>query len=247
MAHLECRWSDVRTYAEPAEAIFRDHCTGVAWEIDTARIFALWSLNFLGEIAELRRRWSDLVKDAKERGDMYMSGTLGTLMMAVVRLADDDLETGQHELEEVSRLWSHQGFHIQHHNRILASCLFNLYRSDNTQTWDLLESLRITYAKSLLLRVQTIRIELERFRAHGALAASCVVHNSGRLVREAEQAALRLDRERVPVATAHALSIRARLRLREARLLKREFSSSGPFVLSMNWVCLSSPRRHAGV
>jgi hypothetical protein len=209
VAFLECRWGDVPAYAEPAEAIFRDHCTGVAWEIDTARIFEQWSLNFLGQMAELRRRWSVLIRDAKERDDMYMLGTLGTLTMAVVRLADDDPETGRHELEEVSRLWSHEGFHIQHHNCTLARCLLSLYRSDNTETWDLLESLRSTYARSLLLRVQTIRIELERFRARGALAASRIVHDSGRLVREAERAAFRLERERVPAATAHALSIRA--------------------------------------
>jgi serine/threonine protein kinase len=211
VAYLECRWSDARAAAEPAEAIFRDHCTGVAWEIDTARIFALWSLNFLGKITELRQRWSNLIKDARERGNIYMSGTLGALLMAVVRLADDDLEGGQAELAEVARLWSHQGYHIQHHNRTLARCLFSLYRSENTETWDLLESLRSTYARSLLLRVQTIRIELERFRARGAIAASCVVHDSGRLLREAEKAALSLDRERVPVATAHALSIRAQI------------------------------------
>ncbi len=98
VAYLEGRWKETRAFAEPAEAIFRDHCTGVAWEVDTARIFSLWSLNYLGEIGELRRRWSELMKDAKERGDMYMTGTLGTLMMAIVRLADDDLESAQDEL-----------------------------------------------------------------------------------------------------------------------------------------------------
>jgi len=210
-AYLEGRWKEARTFAEPAEAIFRDQCTGVAWEIDTARIFALWSLNYLGEIGELRRRWSELMRDAKERGDMYMTGTLGTLMMAIVRVADDDLESGQDELRQVSRLWSRQGFHIQHHNCVLASCLISLYRGDNAETWERLEMLRPTYARSLLLRVQTIRIELYRFRARGALAASRVADYPGRLVQEAVRTVRSLEREDFPAAAAHALSIRAQI------------------------------------
>jgi len=210
-AYLEGRWREARTFAEPAEAIFRDQCTGVAWEIDTVRIFALWSLNYLGEIGELRRRWSELMKDAKERSDMYMVGTLGTLGMAIVRVADDDLATAEEELREVSRLWSRQGFHIQHHNCVLASCMINLYRGDNVETWERLEMLRPTYARSLLLRVQTIRIELYRFRARGALAASRVVDDPGRLVQEAARTARSLERENFPVAAAHALSIRAQI------------------------------------
>ena len=103
VAYLEGRWNEARRFGESAEATFRDHCTGAAWEIDTARIFSLWSLNFLGEIAELRRRWMEWMKDAKERGDMYMTGTLGTLMMALVRIADDEPDSGQRELLQVAQ------------------------------------------------------------------------------------------------------------------------------------------------
>jgi len=151
------------------------------------------------------------MRDAKERGDMYMTGTLGTLMMAIVRVADDDLESGQDELRQVSRLWSRQGFHIQHHNCVLASCLISLYRGDNAETWERLEMLRPTYARSLLLRVQTIRIELYRFRARGALAASRVADYPGRLVQEAVRTVRSLEREDFPAAAAHALSIRAQI------------------------------------
>ena len=210
-AYLQGRWKESRGFAEPAEAIFRDHCTGVAWELDTARIFSLWVLNYTGEIAELRRRWSELMKDAKERGDMYMTGTLGTLGMALVRLADDDLATAQDDLRHVSQLWSRQGFHIQHHNCVMARCLISLYRGDNLETWEELERLRPAYARSLLLRVQTIRVELYRFRARSAMAASRMADEPDRLVQKAESIARRLAHERFPAATAHALSIRAQI------------------------------------
>ena len=63
-AYLEGRWSDARQNCDRAEQTFRDHCTGVAWERATAHSFALWSLCFQGEIAEL----SPALARALERG-----------------------------------------------------------------------------------------------------------------------------------------------------------------------------------
>lgn len=230
VAYLEGRWSETRRFAENAEDTFRTSCTGVAWEIDTARIFWLWALNFLGEFADLRRRWREWMKDARERGDVYLEGTLGTLMMALVRIADDEPDSAREELQQSAQVWSNQGFHVQHHNHTLARCVLSLYRSESTEVWELLESLRASYARSLLLRIQIIRIELERFRARGALAAA-TARGGGRsapFLREAERAARRLESERVPLATAHALSIRAQVAAadRETVQSRRLFESA---------------------
>ena len=60
-----------------AEAIFRDRCTGVIWELDTTRIYILWSLFYVGRLAELRDRCQELFHEAGERGDRYMVATPG--------------------------------------------------------------------------------------------------------------------------------------------------------------------------
>ena len=55
-----------------AEAIFRDRCTGVIWELDTARIFGLWSLFYLGRLAELREPLpGDLPRGARARRPLH--------------------------------------------------------------------------------------------------------------------------------------------------------------------------------
>jgi hypothetical protein len=206
---LQGHWQETRRFSEPAEAIFRDHCIGVAWELDTAQFFSLWSLMVLGEIAELSRRWPRLVREADERGDLYAAGTLGTLLMAVVRLGADDPEGALQDLQGVTGRWSRQGFHIQHHNIILAELYIALYRGDGRAAWDRVVQVGPTYTRSLLLRVQVIRIEMLRLRALAAMAAAATAADPQPLWRAAEQDARRLDRERVPAASVHARLIRA--------------------------------------
>jgi len=42
-----------------------DRCTGVVWELVTTQTFALWSLCFLGEVAELNRPLAELLREAR--------------------------------------------------------------------------------------------------------------------------------------------------------------------------------------
>jgi hypothetical protein len=211
VATLQSRWQETRAFSEPAEAIFRGQCTGVAWERDTAQIFSLWSLMYLGELAELSRRWPGLMKEATDRGDIYAAGTLGTSLMTVVRLAADDPQAAAAELDQASGMWSRAGFHIQHHNRVLSQCYLALYCGDGPRVREQLRELWPTYVRSMLLRLQVIRIELLRLRASGALAAARVSADPGPFCREAAADARRLDREGIPGADAHARLIRAGL------------------------------------
>ena len=48
-AFLQGRWRDGFALNTEAEAILRDHCTGVTWELDTARFMALWSAFYRGD------------------------------------------------------------------------------------------------------------------------------------------------------------------------------------------------------
>ena len=107
-----------------AEAIFRDRCTGVIWELDTTRIFFLWSLFYLGRRGRAghplpgnlpggpRTRRPLHGRDARAHSWGPSSVWRKTTSRAPGALPARTLGN-----------WSHQGFHIQHLNFYYGVCI----------------------------------------------------------------------------------------------------------------------------
>ena len=68
-AYLEGHFEGLGRLDE-AEAILREQCTGVIWELDTWP-FGLWAFISLGEIGELARHRAIKLRQARERGDLF--------------------------------------------------------------------------------------------------------------------------------------------------------------------------------
>ncbi|WP_406697083.1 protein kinase [Singulisphaera sp. Ch08] len=207
-AYLEGRWRDALQASDAGETILRDRCQGVAWEIDTAHAFSLWSLSHLGAIAELNRRWPVLLKEARERGDLYAVMNLSTYIMAMVRLAADSPIEAREELLRTMSQWSRQGYHVQHNDELWAAALIELYRGDGPAAWKLVSEQWPALARSLLLRVQFIRTSMYFLRARCALAAATATR-SATLIKVAARDARHLEREKIPYAKPYARLIRA--------------------------------------
>ena len=203
-AYLQGRFKEGHALTDQAVAAFRETCTGVAWEIDTGHTFSLWCLLFLGEVAEMRRRRTTLLREAQDRGDLYAATHLGTYIMAYVRLADDGPEGARQELEQTMARWSQQGFHVQHHNAFLARAHIEVYDGRGTAGWNEVLRTAAAYKSSLLLRVEQCRVDVLQTRARCALAAAQRVADARPLLRAAEQDARRLGREKA--AWSRALS-----------------------------------------
>lgn len=200
---VDGRWKEALDLCDQAEVVFRERCTGVAWEMDTTHTFALWSLTYMGKITELRRRRQVLLKEAQERGDLYAQTNLGTYIMALDRLGADDREGAREELQDAISRWTQRGFHVQHHNATLAHTLVELYRGNGLAAWERIREVFPGYRKSFLLRVQQVRTDIVQSRARSALAAACAnSSNRTSLLRAAASDARRLKRERIPWATA---------------------------------------------
>jgi hypothetical protein len=212
-AYLEGRWRAAQEECDRAEVIFRDRCTGVAWERNTATAFSLWGLSHLGEVAELSRRWPILRAQALERGDLYAAMNLSSYLMSVVRLAADDPATARAELQETTTRWSRQGYHVQHNDALWAAVQIELSCGAGVPAWDLIRRAWPALRRSLLLRVQFIRTSMHFLRARAALAAAVDLIRSNlaeasSLMAEADRDARLLEREGMPCPAAYSHMIR---------------------------------------
>jgi len=192
-----------------AATILREQCAGVVWELDTAHIFGLWTLFCLGRQSELRRRFQVLNDEASQRGDRYLAATTGTRIESLAWLADDNVGEARARADEAVQHWSRQRFHLQHLNQLCAHLDIDLYAGDGAAGWRRLCAARPALEASLVLRVQLVRIDILHSSGRCAVAAAAVADDPRALLRAAEGYARQLDRQRVPWASAHALSTRA--------------------------------------
>jgi hypothetical protein len=200
--YLAGRWVEAHDYCNHAEGVFRARCTGVAWELDTSLTCALWSLTYMGHIVELRRRRRELLKEAQERGDLYAMTNLSTYIMSLDRLGNDDPHGAEKELGDAKVKWSQHGFHVQHHNVVLAETLIDLYQGNGQSAWQRITDLWSTYRRSQLLLAQQVRVDVRQSRARSALAAAAAASDAEPYLRAAGKDAKLLQREKTTWAQA---------------------------------------------
>jgi tetratricopeptide (TPR) repeat protein len=197
VAYFEGKWKQSFGCCQKAIGTFRE-CPGTIWEIDTANAFSLWSLAKLGEIRELGRISPALLKDAHERGDLYAIANLSTQIMAMVRLGADDPDGARIELNEVMGRWSQNGYHVQHHDALLAFVPIELYCGDPEAAWRRVQSEWSAFRWSLLSHVQDLRVEMLQMRAYCALAMASAAGDRDKFLRAARRDAGRLRGEKLP-------------------------------------------------
>jgi serine/threonine protein kinase/tetratricopeptide (TPR) repeat protein len=208
-SYLEGGWRDAVRLCNQADKILRDRCTGVAWALAILDTFGLWALISLGEIGELARHRAIKLRLARERGDLFVEINFCTYIMSIAILGEDRPDLAQEELDRARALWTPAGFLLQHHNVVLAQCHIHLYNGDGPSAWSFLDDRWPSYRKSMLLRVQQIRIDVTQLRARSAVARAVRDPQAARLLRLAERDAGRLGREKMAWADAHAQAIRA--------------------------------------
>ena len=198
------RWLEALHFSKKAEALFRERCTGVAWETATASAFTLWSLAKMGDVAELRRICPALLKEARERGDLYSITNLTTQIMTMVRLSADQPEDARAEVDSVMRRWSQNGYHVQHHDALLAHVPLELYCGQPAAAWERVRREWSAFRWSLLSQVQDVRVEMLQMRAYAALGMAVCSRDNEAFRSSAAADARRLRREQLPWTAALA-------------------------------------------
>jgi serine/threonine protein kinase len=209
-AYLQGRFKDGLELSDRAVKICRDECAGMVWERDTAQLFGLFCLTFLGEIGELSRRVPLGLREATERGDLYLATNLRIGYPNLIWLARNDADGARREVEEAMTRWSPQGTHVQHFYELLAQTHNDLYRGDAASALTRIDQGWRRMQRAMLLRIQVTRVNMLHLRGRAALAlAAHGASNRDELLARVESDAKRLEHERMPWSDGLALLLRA--------------------------------------
>jgi len=213
-SYLVGDWKKSAELCERAAEVLRDQCTGVTWELTIAHRFMLSSLMFLGEMVEVSHRVPQLLATALEQGNLFAATDLRTRMNPIW-LAADDPDRARAEVISALTTWPRKGFHLQHYSSLVALVQIELYTGDYEVAWKHIEGQIKPLEKSMLLRIQGLRIEAMFLRARLALASAAGQKRERRL-RIAENLAHSIANEQMPWSNPLAMLIHAGLASRRA-------------------------------
>ncbi len=192
-----------------ASTSIREQCAGAWFEVNTIEVYGLWSLYYLGRLAELSRRSSDMLRGADARGDRYLVATLSTGLPNQAWLMRNDLQGARHAARESISGWSRDGLQLQHHWSWHALVNADLYAGDGLAAWRRVEEGWPALRRSLLLNIPMLRVEAYDLRARAALLAGAASEGA--------------EREQL-LARAHAAT----------RKLRRGPGALGPTLVALN-------------
>jgi eukaryotic-like serine/threonine-protein kinase len=215
---LEGRWRHGFESSMLAEQILLDGCTGVTWELDSARFFSFYCLLYLGEMKEMAARYPFLVNDAQERGDLYALTMFRGLHSHFVYLNAGNPQDAREISHDAINRWSQAGSHVHYMWELWAMADIAIYQHRGTSAWTGVEQRWPSMKAALSLHVQFTNVSMLDLRGRSALAAidegTAPPDESRRLLGEAERAARLMERERTDWGHALAELLRAGIEMR---------------------------------
>jgi hypothetical protein len=194
------RWRSGRDRLDRADALLRERCTGVTWEIGHANSFLLWCVSYLGDFPEMARRSRALLSEALDKGDLFTAVNLGNYMIPLCRLAGDEAGEALASIEGAMDSWSRGEYDLQRMLSMMGATYVDLYLGQPSRAYRRIREQWPTLRRSHFLRAQLIRVVVPELRARAALGVAAAGREAGDALRDAEAWAARLIRERLPYA-----------------------------------------------
>jgi hypothetical protein len=207
--------------SDRAETIFREQCAGilVAWHIDTAQMYSLLGLTYLGDVRELSRRVPSVLAHAESRDNIVVKTSLMTRISYLVDLSADQPQKAREQvLQGIDRWTSQAGLHLQHVWGLVALGWVDLYEGKAEAAWNRMRERWPLLRRSLQLRtVQSTLLRLLYARSAMAVAAARSGRAGAPLLAVARRDASRIEREGTPWGDALARMVRAGANAAEGR------------------------------
>jgi eukaryotic-like serine/threonine-protein kinase len=197
-------WDECCRHARFAREALKDRYERLTWERDTAVIFEVDALRWMGRWSLMQEILPALIEDARSRGDLYAESLLQMHGGSCAALAKDDPECARTGLRIVER-WSNTGYHLEHlvetHNQVEIA----LYRGCGDEALSIVTSRWPAMRQSLLMRIEALSIQMRSLRARAALLAAAQQASGPRrrqLLHVARAESRRLMRESAPWGAA---------------------------------------------
>jgi hypothetical protein len=191
-------WEDCYRRAREAREALNDRYERLTWERDTASIFEVEALRWMGHWAVMQEILPELIEDARYRGDLYVEAILQMHGGSCAALAKDDPDRALSGLQILDR-WSSTGFHVEHLVAVHNKVEIELYRQYANESWNSIVESWPALQSSLLMRVEAFSIQMRSLRARAALAAAAATSEGSRrrdLIRVADRESRSLRSER---------------------------------------------------
>ncbi len=203
------------------EAAFQGQ-SGVAWELSSARIFRMRALNYMGAFSNMAPLLSNYIRDAERRGDVFAQSTFlrsysrMTLAMGSLYVTVNKTQTIQ-EMQPVEWVPPEGRYHLQHWFEFEARAEFALYEGWGAT---LLDEARVNgqgLQKSLLMRVQIVRVFFLSIQARLLLAAKTKYPGKMKSFHKISKLARRLEGEDAGYTRVLAFLLRAAVSVQKGR------------------------------
>ncbi|MBL8716123.1 MAG: protein kinase [Myxococcales bacterium] len=210
-SYMNGEWDDAKTAFVAAEEGFRDRCIDVNWLLSSTRTMLYRTLVLRGEIAELATRLPPVLRTAAIRGDEYAMANFRAIPLTMLHLAEDQPDAAAENLRRLEEELPRGVFHIQHYYVLLALLDLDLYVGEPRRGLERLRRASSALRRSLLLRVETVRVLQLDQHARCAIAAAAATDGSAStdLVARAANDARDIGRVGTPWTLALAPVLRA--------------------------------------
>ncbi len=158
--HQRGDWGRSGALAAEAEATFRDHCEGVAWERVNARRLLLTNLYWLGDFVALGELVPAILADAERRGDRYEALVVRGLFAVLVHLARGDLGGAEAEVAHAAAIGGSSRPRLFDVYRLVGACQLDLHRGAAGEAARKLEAAWHGLARAQALRLTAARVLL---------------------------------------------------------------------------------------
>ena len=188
---------DWRTGVQHADAAGKilSQTSMATWPLNIARVYHIWNLAEGGDIAELTRVSREFLRDGEDRGDYFAASYHRTAYSILQWLCPDDVAGARAALEQARGLCSPGGYYMQRYFLLLAQLIADLYADERALAWQHVSDDWPHLQRSLILRINSIRIRCLYLRATCAVAAAAG-RDRDRLLAMAERDAQRIEREK---------------------------------------------------